>query len=141
MRCTSLRCRTTGKRARLSLASALATSLALAIAAVPPLHAQQAIQIYMSAVDTDGKPITDLKAEDVSIQTDGAECKTMKFEAIDWPVKLQLLIDNGPVHSDALRQLREALRLFIKELPTDMGVSLISFSPAPRTIYKPGSDR
>jgi uncharacterized protein YegL len=115
--------------------------VAFLIAASSPLRAQQAIQVYMSAVDGEGKPITDLKAEDIAVQTDGAECKTTKFEAIDWPVKLQLLVDNGPVHTDALRQLREALRLFIKELPTDMEVSLISFAPAPRTIYKAGTDR
>lgn len=140
MRSTSLRCRTNGKRARLSIA-AWAALLACVVAGAAPLRAQQAIQVYMSAVDGEGKPIMDLKAEDVSIQTDGAECKTTKFEAIDWPVKVQLLVDNGPVHTDALRQVREALRLFIKELPTDMEVSLISFSPAPRTIYKQGADR
>src|SRR5262245_37970414 len=141
MRSTSLRCPINGKRARFTFASFVVLLAAFLIAAGSPLRAQQAIQVYMSAVDGDGKPIMDLKAEDVAIQTDGAECKTTKFEAIDWPVKLQLLVDNGPVHTDALRQLREALRLFIKELPTDMEVSLISFSPAPRTIYKPGSDR
>jgi hypothetical protein len=141
MRSTSLRCPTSGKRARFSVAATAAVLLAAAAALAPPLRAQQAIQVFMSAVDGEGKPITDLKAEDVGIQTDGAECKTTKFEAIDWPVKLQLLVDNGPVHTDALRQVREALRLFIKELPTDMEVSLISFSPAPRTIYKQGADR
>ena len=141
MRSTSLRCPTNGKRARLSVASFVALLGAFLIAGASPLRAQQAIQVFLSAVDNDGKPITDLKAEDVAVQTDGTECKTTKFEAIDWPVKLQLLVDNGPVHTDALRQLREAIRLFIKELPTDMEVSLISFSPAPRTIYKPGSDR
>src|SRR5580765_7430907 len=140
MRSMFLRCRISGRRARFFVASLFAVLLAL-LAGAPALRAQQAIQVFMSAVDNDGKPITDLKAEDVSIQTDGSECKTTKFEAIDWPVKLQLLIDNGPVHTDALRQMREALRLFIKELPTDMEVSLISFSPAPRTIYKQGSDR
>src|SRR5580765_378936 len=141
MRFTSLRCRLNGKRMRLAVAAVAAALLALVVASAPPLHAQQVIQVFMSAVDGEGKPITDLKAEDVSIQTDGTECKTTRFEAIDWPVKLQLLIDNGPVHNDALRQMREALRLFIKELPTDMEVSLISFSPAPRTIYKSGADR
>jgi hypothetical protein len=136
-----MRCLISGKRARLAVASSVAVLMAFLIGAGSPLRAQQAIQVYMSAVDGDGKPIMDLKAEDVAVQADGAECKTTKFEAIDWPVKLQLLVDNGPVHTDALRQLREALRLFIKELPTDMEVSLVSFSPAPRFIFKPGTDR
>ena len=141
MRFTSLRCRISGRRARFPFACIAALLLALVIAGASPLRAQQAIQVFMSAVDGEGKPITDLKAEEVAIQTDGAECKTTKFESIEWPVKLQLLIDNGPVHTDALRQLREALRLFIKELPTDMEVTLVSFSPAPRAIYKQGADR
>jgi len=136
-----LRCRINGKRARIFYASALAMLGALVMGGAPSLHAQQAIQVFMSAVDNDGKPITDLKVEDVAIQTDGVECKTTKFEAIEWPIRLQLLVDNGPVHTDALRQVREALRLFIKELPTDIEVSLVSFSPAPRTIYKSGTDR
>ena len=130
MRCTSLLC-------RISASAALAAMLAVA----PALHAQQVIQVFLSAVDGEGKPVTDLKAEDINVLVDGAVCKTTKFDAIDWPVKLTLMVDNGPVHSDALRQLREALRLFIAELPTDMEVSVVSIDPAPRWIYKPGADR
>jgi len=122
---------------RISASLALACVLAIA----PALHAQQAIQVFLSAVDGDGKPVADLRAEDVNILVDGSLCKTTKFDAIDWPVKLTLMVDNGPVHSDALRQLREALRLFLAELPTDMEVSIISIDPAPRWIYKPGADR
>jgi len=123
-------------------------TLAVAFAAVPALipslgivSAQQSIQVFLSAVDGDGKPVTDLRAEDVNILVDGAVCKTTKFDAIDWPVKLTLMVDNGPVHNDALRQLREALRLFVAELPTDLEVSVISIDPAPRWIFRPSSDR
>src|SRR5215467_3170768 len=130
MKCTSLLC-------RISASAALASTLAVA----PLLHAQQAIQVFLSAVDGDGKPVADLKAEEVNILVDGSVCKTTKYEEINWPVKLTLMVDNGPVHSDALRQLREALRLFVAELPTDMEVSVVSIDPAPRWIYRPGNDR
>ena len=130
MRCTSL-------LSRISVSAALAGVLALS----PALHAQQAIQIFLSAVDGAGKPVTDLRAEEVDVQADGSACKMTKFEAVDWPTRLTLMVDNGPVHTDALRQLREALRLFVAELPTDMDVSLVSFDPAPRFIYKGGADR
>ena len=130
MRCTSLLCRISAS-----------VALAAALAAAPALHAQQSIQVFLSAVDNDGKPVTDLRAEDINVLVDGSVCKTTKFDAIEWPVKLTLMVDNGPVHSDALRQLREALRLFIAELPTDMEVSIVSIDPAPRWIYKPGADR
>src|SRR5262245_66540246 len=96
MRSTSLRCPTNGKRSRLTVASFVALLGAFLIAGASPLRAQQAIQVFLSAVDNDGKPITDLKAEDVAVQTDGTECKTTKYEEIDWAVKIQLLVDNGP---------------------------------------------
>jgi uncharacterized protein YegL len=130
MKCTSLLC-------RISVSAAIAGALAVA----PALRAQQAIQVFFSAVDGDGKPVTDLKAEELNILVDDGACKTTKFEEISWPVKLTLMVDNGPVHSDALRQLREALRLFVAELPTDMEVSVVSIDPAPRWIYRPGNDR
>ncbi|HUK32502.1 MAG TPA: VWA domain-containing protein, partial [Vicinamibacterales bacterium] len=130
MKCTSLLC-------RISASVALAAALAVA----PALHAQQAIQVFLSAVDADGKPVSDLRAEDINIMVDGSACTMTKFDAIDWPVKLTLMVDNGPVHTDALRQLREAVRLFLAELPTDMEVSVISIDPAPRWIYRPGNDR
>jgi len=122
---------------RISASVAIAGALAIA----PTLRAQQAIQVFFSAVDGDGKPVTDLKAEELNIQVDGGVCKTSKFEEITWPAKLTLMVDNGPVHSDALRQLREALRLFVAELPTDMETSVVSIDPAPRWIYRPGNDR
>jgi hypothetical protein len=129
MRCTSLLC-------RISVSVALA-----ALAVAPALHAQQPIQVFFSAVDADGMPVTDLRAEDITVQVDGSVCKPTRFEEINWPVKLHLMVDNGPVHNDALRQLREALRLFLKELPTDMEVTIVSTDPAPRFIYKAGTDR
>jgi hypothetical protein len=140
MRCTYSRCRTRGST-RLRAILLLAASLAGLTVGGAVVHAQQPIQVFLSAVDSDGKPITDLRAEDVEIQTDGADCTTTRFEAIDWPTKLTLMVDNSPVFNDALRQLREALRAFVMALPVDMEVSLLSTAPAPRFIYKPGTDR
>jgi hypothetical protein len=136
-----LRCRTSGRATHRALALALVASLAGLPLGGTVVHAQQPIQLFLSAVDNDGKPVTDLKAEDVNIQVDGADCSTTRFEAIDWPTKLTIMVDNSPVFNDALRQLREALRAFVTALPTDIEVSLLSTAPAPRFIYKQGNDR
>jgi hypothetical protein len=140
MRSMSLRCRT-GSGAMKTLALGLAALLAGWPAGEAVVHAQQAIQIFLSAVDNDGKPVTDLRAEEVTIQVDGADCNTTRFEAIDWPTKLTLMVDNSPVFNDSLRQLREALRAFVTALPQDMEVALLSTAPAPRFVYKSGTDR
>ena len=141
MRFTSLRCRTSGDATRGTFALVLAVLVAGLPIGEAVVHAQQPIQVFLSAVDGDGKPITDLKAEEISIQVDGADCSTTRFEAIDWPTKLTVMVDNSPIFNDGLRQLREALRAFVAALPSDMEVSLLSTAPAPRFVYKPGSDR
>jgi hypothetical protein len=135
-----LRCRIGRSVARRAVALAVASALA-GFPAGATLYAQQPIQIFLSAVDNDGKPVTDLKAEEVIVLVDGADCSTTRFEPIDWPTKLTVMVDNSPVFNDALRQLREALRAFVTALPPDMEVSLISTAPAPRFVYKTGSDR
>jgi len=104
-------------------------------------HAQQPIQIFLSAVDADEKPVVDLKEEEIDIQVDGAACPVARFEAINWPTKLTVMVDNSPVFNDSLRQLRESLRAFFKAIPPTMEVSLVSTAPAPRFIYKAGNDR
>ena len=141
MRSMYLRCRTSGSATLRALALALAASLAGLPLGGTVVHAQQPIQLFLSAVDNDGKPVTDLKEEEVTIQVDGATCTTTRFESINWPTRLTVMVDNSPVFNDSLRQLREALRAFVTALPTDIEVSLLSTAPAPRFIYKQGNDR
>ena len=135
MRSTYLRCRST----TLSFAGALAGVIVLAFGTTA--HAQQPIQIFLSAVDADAKPVVDLKEEEIDIQVDGAACPIARFEAINWPTKLTVMVDNSPVFNDSLRQLRESLRAFFNAIPPSMEVSLISTAPAPRFVYKAGNDR
>ncbi len=133
MRSTYLRCRSTS--------IALAASLAGVLAGGTAAHAQQPIQIFLSAVDIDAKPVVDLKEEEIDIQVDGVACPIARFETINWPTKLTVMVDNSPVFNDSLRQLRESLRAFFNAIPPSMEVSLISTAPAPRFVYKAGNDR
>ncbi len=135
MRFTYLPCRS----ATLAFAVSLAGVLVLAFGT--SARAQQPIQIFLSAVDADEKPVVDLKEEEIDIQVDGAACPIARFEAINWPTKLTVMVDNSPVFNDSLRQLRESLRAFFKAIPPTMEVSLVSTAPAPRFVYKAGNDR
>jgi len=141
MRFMYSRCRIGSSPALRTVALVVAAALAGLPAGGTVVYAQQPIQLFLSAVDNDGTPVTDLKAEEVLVQVDGADCSTTRFEAIDWPTKLTIMVDNSPVFNDALRQLREALRAFVTALPTEMEVSLISTAPAPRFVYRQGNDR
>ena len=113
MRFTYLPCRS----ATLAFAVSLAGVLVLAFGT--SARAQQPIQIFLSAVDADEKPVVDLKEEEIDIQVDGAACPIARFEAINWPTKLTVMVDNSPVFNDSLRQLRESLRAFFNAISAD----------------------
>ena len=72
MRSTYLPCRS----ATLALAASLSGGIVLASGTAA--HAQQPIQIFLSAVDADAKPVVDLKEEEIDIQVDGSACPIAK---------------------------------------------------------------
>lgn len=105
------------------------------------LAAQKQQQIFLSLADPSGAPVSDLKAEDVIVSEDGVECKTLKLEPVDWPMKLQLLVDNGPATTMQINSMREGLRGFFDQIPAGIEMTLLTTAPNPRTIVKPTTDK
>lgn len=131
--------------ARRSSRVVLCLSLLALVVASPgsdrALHAQQPYQVFISVLDAGFDPVTDLEAKDVSVQLDGLDCASPQLEAIKWPMKLTVLVDNGPSYTDSLAQLRTGLRAFFNEAPEGVETSLISIAPQPRWIVRPTTDR
>jgi hypothetical protein len=109
-------------------------------AANAPARAQQLGQLYISILDADNKPVTDLEVDDVKVIVDDVDCKVVKLEAVNKPMKLTLMVDNGPVTTKELATFRAALRAFIDALPPDLETSLYSINPQPRTVVKATTD-
>ena len=107
----------------------------------PRLAAQKEGQLFIKIVGPDGKPVEDLKAGDVSVTEDGAVCKTVKVEPIDWPMKLQILIDNGKVITNPINPLRDGLTALFDLIPEGVEVSMYTTAPQPRPIGKPTTDK
>ena len=62
----------------------------------------QSQSFYVSVTDTDGVPITDMRPEEVIVESDGEQRETLNLEPIDWPVRVTVFVDNGlasPPHS------------------------------------------
>src|SRR4029453_4939478 len=74
--------------------------------------AQQQGLLYMSALDASGAPVTDLEMGDVSVLVDDIECRVLKMEPVSKPMKLTLMIDNGPANSTRLANLRPGAKNF-----------------------------
>jgi hypothetical protein len=101
----------------------------------------QQFQFVVSATDASGKPVAELKPEDVTVSENGARVPVSKIDPYSIPLKITVTVDNGSDIVDALGHIREGLKGFIEALPPDVEVTLISTSPQPRTVLKPTTDR
>ncbi len=120
---------------------ALAALVAGASGAARPIEAGgQERQVFLSLVDRAGFPVTDLRPDEIAVTEDGAEREILRLESIDWPMKLTLLVDNGPSSSNALLHLRNGLRGFFETLPAGVETSLLTTAPQPRWIVRPTRD-
>lgn len=119
-----------------------AVSLGLAVAAGSvPLSAQKQQQVFISLTGTDGKPVTGLQAADVTISENDVNCKVIKVEEIDWPTKVQVLVDNGRPNTSPINPLRDGLKAFFELMPEGTEMSLYSTAGTPRAIVKPTTDK
>jgi hypothetical protein len=115
--------------------------VALLCLSVGPIAAQQVGQLYISVLDSENKPVTDLEVEDVKVIVDDMECKVVKVEPVSKPTKLTVMVDNGPVTTKELATFRAALKAFFEALPQGIEASLYTINPQPRTIVRPTPDR
>lgn len=112
---------------------------ALSLLAPHRLQAQER-QIFMSVVDRSGEPVTDLQLDEVRVVEDGESRDVLRLERIDWPMKLTVLVDNGPAFRGALLHIRNGLRSMFEALPAGIEIELLTLAPQPRWIVRPTRD-
>jgi hypothetical protein len=110
-------------------------------AMAPTLIAQKQRQIFVSLTAANGTPVTDLKADEVSITEDGAECKVVKLEPVNWPTKLQVLVDNGRSNTNPINGLRDGLKGLFEQIPEGVEMSMYVTAGSPRPIVRPTTDK
>jgi len=104
------------------------------------LRAQQPFVFFASIADSSGVPVASLAPDDVKIVENGVEGKIVKIEPIDWPIRVQLLVDNGAGLGEALVQIRNGLKGLVMAMPDGIELSLITTAPQPRNIVRPTTD-
>ena len=117
--------------------------LTLAISASSEyLHAQQQLQFFASFTDLNDEPVTRLILDDIEVTEDNVAGTVVRMEEIDWPVRVELLLDNGPgVGLENLIHVRNGVRAFLEALPAGIEVSVITTAPQPRYVVRPTRDR
>jgi hypothetical protein len=106
------------------------------------MRAQQQFQIYASVADASGNPVTSLQPSDLRVTEGGAEAKILKVEPVNWPVKVQLLLDNGiGLGSGNIQILKDGVRGLIEALPGNLEVTMVTTAPQPRFLVRPTTDK
>ena len=105
--------------------------------------AQEQFTLYAVVVDgVSGEPVASLSPDEVKFTEDGVEAKVLSAEPVNWPVKVQLLVDNGQgLGSSNIQLLKDGIVGFLDKLPEGVEVTLVSTSPQPRILTKATSDR
>ena len=104
--------------------------------------AQQQFQIYASVADASGNSVTALEPTDLRVMEGGVEAKILKVEPVNWPVKVQLLLDNGiGLGSGNLQILKDGVKGLIEALPDNLEVTIVTTAPQPRFLVRPTTDK
>ena len=104
-------------------------------------QAPQTFEFFVHAADAAGKPVTDLRPEDVVMSENGVPQEVAKVERQAVPLKITIAVDNSEDSAEALVQYRAGLAGLVDGLPPDVEVTLITTAPQPRTVLRPTTDR
>jgi hypothetical protein len=124
-----------GSLARVLIVTLIASGVTLAQQVKP-----NQLLVFISAVDSGGAPVTDLKAEEIAMTEDGAPGKVVSLDRHQLPIKLTVAVDNGKDSTTALSSMRSGLTGLVEALPQDVEVTLITMSQ-PQTVVRPTTDR
>ena len=106
------------------------------------VRAQQQVQLYASVADVTGKPVTTLEPADLKVLEGGVEAKIVKVEPVSWPVKVQLLVDNGiGLGGQNIQSLKDGIKGLVEALPENLEVTIVTTAPQPRFLVRPTTDK
>ena len=117
----------------------------LVAAGATGVFAQQSprqVSVFAKLVDGTGKPAVTLTPDDIKITEDGAPASISNIQVIDWPLKVQLLLDNGVGFGpDNLTIIRGGTRGFIEKLPEGTELTIVTTAPQPRFLVRATTDK
>jgi len=100
------------------------------------------IQVFASILDGTGAPAKTVEAGDLRLTENGATATVTKVEPVNWPVKLQILLDNGAgLGSQNVQHLKNGVKALLEAMPENLEVTMVSTAPQPRFLTKPTTDR
>ena len=105
----------------------------------PPAHAAE-YQLFLTATAEDGTSVTDLRADEIIVQTGGIDC-TVTLAQRTPALKVALLVDNSDAAGDSLNPLRNGLRTFLETLPEQHELAFLTIGGQARLLEDFTTDR
>lgn len=120
----------------------LVATLLLLAGATGAVHAQRQFQLFATFVDASGAPAASVDPASLQVAENDQEAKVVKVEPLNWPLKLQLLLDNGVgLGGENLIHLRNGVRALLEGLPDGVEVTIVTTAPQPRFVVRATTDR
>jgi hypothetical protein len=117
-------------------------ALVLAIAAPLAVFAQSdEFQFVLSVTDKQGRPVIDLRRDEVLMSENGVENEIVRIQPHRVPVTVTIAVDNGPLSRDILSHYRAGLEGLVNALPEAVEVTVITTAPQPWMVVRPTTDR
>jgi hypothetical protein len=105
-------------------------------------HGPKQVTVFAKMVDGAGKPVMTLTPADIKITEDNAAATISNVQVVDWPLKVQLLLDNGiGFGADNLTIIRNGTRGFVEKLPDGTELTIVTTAPQPRFLVRATTDK
>ena len=123
--------------------AALLTSTVLAcVGAAISLEAQRSQrpsegrskQVYVSVVDSSGKPVTGLTAADFSVREEGVTREVLSAGPATDPMTIAIGVDDSEASRQYVQFFRDALTSFVKKLDGKAQIALTTFGERPTVL-------
>lgn len=96
--------------------------------------------VFVSVVDRDGEPVSDLTARDFVVREDKAAREVLRVSRADEPIDIAVLVDNSAALDTAVTFLREGLTRFVTALHRGNQIALIGLAARPTILVDYTSD-
>jgi VWFA-related protein len=87
--------------------------------------------LFVSAVDSDGKPVEGLGPEAFEVREDGARREILRVSRATEPIDIALLVDNSTAAAEELLFLRSSLSAFVKKMAIANRIAVITLADRP----------
>lgn len=93
-------------------------------------------QLFVSVIDRDGAPVTDLTADEFVVREDKVAREVLRVTRADAPLQIALLVDNSQPATPYIADLRRGLEAFLAALPEGRrhGLALITYGERPTIV-------